>query len=157
RMALVNGFDAELRVPAGTFALSSQRYAGEVLHPDGASRIVGYEPHPWPTWTFALPGGLRVEQQISCAHGRPLAALSWRLKGRFPATGILSVRLFLSGRDAHQLHRENPAFRFETAPRRGGVAWRPYDGVPGIAAFSTGRYLPAPEWYRSFLYTRERE
>ena len=46
---------------------------------------------------------------------------------------------------------------FGGSPRRGGIAWRPYDGVPGIAAFSSGSFVPSADWYRSFLYLRERE
>src|SRR2546428_3040931 len=58
RMALVNGFDAELRVPgAGRFPLSSQRYADGALHPGGAAWIESFDASPWPTWRFALPGG----------------------------------------------------------------------------------------------------
>lgn len=33
RMALVNGFEANIITEAGRFALSSQRYAPDVLHP----------------------------------------------------------------------------------------------------------------------------
>ena len=35
RMVLVNGFDAWLDTPLGSFALSTQRYAPGVVHPDG--------------------------------------------------------------------------------------------------------------------------
>ncbi|PYJ91008.1 MAG: glycogen debranching protein [Verrucomicrobia bacterium] len=37
RMVLVNGFDAWVETPRGTFAISSQRYVPDVIHPDGAS------------------------------------------------------------------------------------------------------------------------
>ena len=33
RMVLVNGFDAWVETPDGTFAISSQRYAPDVVHP----------------------------------------------------------------------------------------------------------------------------
>ena len=158
RMALVNGFDAELRAPgAGRFPLSSQRYADGALHPGGAAWIESFDASPWPTWRFALPGGIRLEQQLFCVHGRSLTAISWRTLGAPPRGAVLAVRPFLSGRDAHQLHRENAAFRFGGSPRRSGIAWRPYDGVPGIAAFSSGSFVPSADWYRSFIYLRERE
>ena len=41
RTVLVNGVDVWLETKGGTFALSSQRYAPGVVHPDGASRIAG--------------------------------------------------------------------------------------------------------------------
>ena len=37
RMVLVNGLEVWLETPAGRFALSSQRYAPDVVHPDGAA------------------------------------------------------------------------------------------------------------------------
>src|SRR6266511_3566979 len=42
RVVLVNGFDAWVDTPAGSFALTTQRYAPDVRHPDGASRIVSF-------------------------------------------------------------------------------------------------------------------
>ena len=51
RVVLVNGFDAWVETPRGTFFLSSQRYAPDVIHPDGASRIESFEPEPCPRWT----------------------------------------------------------------------------------------------------------
>ena len=42
RMVLVNGFDAWVETPSGTFAISSQRYGPDVIHPDGASRIESF-------------------------------------------------------------------------------------------------------------------
>src|SRR5919106_6562095 len=54
RMVLVNGFDAWVTTPAGTFALSSQRYRPGVTHPDGLQRIATFDAEPWPRWTFRL-------------------------------------------------------------------------------------------------------
>jgi len=33
RMVLANGFDAWVETPVGTFSISSQRYAPDVIHP----------------------------------------------------------------------------------------------------------------------------
>ena len=54
RMVLVNGFDAWVETPDGTFAISSQRYAPDVVHPDGASRIESFEYEPWPRWRYRI-------------------------------------------------------------------------------------------------------
>src|ERR1044071_8983901 len=53
RMVLVNGVDVFVETSGGTFALSTQRYRPDVLHPDGASRIASFAGEPWPTWEFA--------------------------------------------------------------------------------------------------------
>src|SRR5262245_27182222 len=60
RVVLVDGLEDWVETSAGTFALSSQRYAssgGDVVHPDGASRIDSFCPEPWPTWRFRVPSG----------------------------------------------------------------------------------------------------
>ncbi len=48
RMVLVNGLDAEVEMPAGHFALSTQRYVPGTNAPDGIDRLVGFDLDPWP-------------------------------------------------------------------------------------------------------------
>src|SRR6201996_9329500 len=57
RMVLVNGFDAELETASGRFALTTQRYAPGVNHPDGLTRLESFSLDPWPQWTFSFPDG----------------------------------------------------------------------------------------------------
>ena len=158
RYVLVNGCDAWIEHDGRRFPLSTQCYTPGVTSPDGERRLQSFSPLPWPTWLFRLEDGIEVEQQLLAAHGSPRVILSWRL--RAPAPGVrLVVRPFLSGRDYHALHHENPSFRFE-AHRDGGsdgVTWRPYDGVPGVLARSNGTYAHDPLWYRGFLYVEERD
>jgi predicted glycogen debranching enzyme len=156
RTALVNGLEAWIEAPEGSFALSSQHYAPGVTHPDGAERIEAFEAEPWPTWTFALPTGLRVVQEVLVPRGSAAALLRWKPNGR-TSRAILSVRPLLSCRDAHALHHENPAFRFDAdTATPGRAAWRPYDGLPEVTARTNGIYEHAPRWYRDFLYEEER-
>ncbi len=155
RIVLVNGFDAWVHTPAGTFALSSQRYNPGVIHPDGARRIDSFTPDPWPRWRFRLDDNTQVEQEIVARHGASTVAICWRVIGN--ARGIsLSVRPFLSGRDYHSLHHENPTFRFDAASRDDRVVWRPYDGLPAIISVANATYSHEPTWYRNFLYEEER-
>ncbi|HEY8258020.1 MAG TPA: amylo-alpha-1,6-glucosidase, partial [Gemmatimonadales bacterium] len=110
---------------------------------------------PWPTWTWRLRDGHRVEQELFVTHGAPVAALRWRMVGK-PAPLRLAIRPFLSGRDSHSTHNENPAFRFAADETDGRTTWRPYEGVPPVTAIANGRYTAEPVWYRGFLYTEER-
>ncbi len=155
RYVLVNGLEAWLETPAGTFSLTSQHYAPDVVHPDGVSRIQQFSAEPWPQWTFALTDGTRIEHGIFVQPGRASTALYWRLlEGR---GGTLAVRPLISGRDYHSLHYENPAFNFEAEMGSGRVIFNPYKGVPAIVVHSSGIYSHQPEWYRNFLYSEERE
>lgn len=156
RFVLVNGFDAALETATGIYPLSSQCYAPAVLHPDGARRIARFDREPWPKWTFVLEDGARIEQEIFAVHGAPITVLSWRLLDS-RAKALLTVRPFLSGRDYHALHRENPAFRFDPEIDGRRVVWRPYPDVAQISAVHNGSYRHQPDWYRNFVYERERE
>jgi predicted glycogen debranching enzyme len=155
RVVLVNGFEAWIESNGRREAVSSQRYAPDVVHPDGVRRLASFSNIDWPRWTFRLEDGSLIDQEIIVRHGASMVGISWRL--REPRAGVrLGVRPLLSGRDYHALHHENPAFRFDADVAGAGVMWRPYDGLPAIAAIGNGRYVHAPDWYRNFLYEEER-
>jgi predicted glycogen debranching enzyme len=153
RLVLVNGFDAWVELDGDTIPLSTQLYSPGVTHPDGAGRIEAFESWPWPRWIYRLDEKRSVEHELFVRHGTPMIVLSWQLRGRGEAT--LCVRPFLSGRDYHALHHENPAFRFDGAANKGRVTWRPYERLPAIVALSNGEFVPEPQWYRNFLYQEE--
>lgn len=157
RMVLVNGLDAWVETEAGTFPLSSQLYAPDVVHPDGHRRIQGFEYDPWPKWTFLLEDGTKIEQELFVPKDAPALAIAWRLIEERQGGAALFVRPFLSGRDYHALHHENPSFRFEPEREGCSVTWHPYPGLPGILALTNGKYLHQPDWYRNFFYEEERD
>src|SRR5688500_8517199 len=164
RVVLVNGFDAWVETGEGRFALSSQRYAPDVTHPDGATRLAAFTREPWPTWTYALPNGLEITQELVAVRGAPLVALSWKLDrpgAAQPSAAQLSaarliVQPYLSGRDVHATHHENAAFRFDARVTGRRVTWQPYADLPPLIALANGDYLSEPAWYRRFQYDEER-
>jgi glycogen debranching enzyme len=155
RLVLVNGCDAWVRIGGRSFALSSQLYTPAVVHPDGSEHLESFTSDPWPRWTFNLDG-VRVDHEVLVPYGVAAAAVSWRVREPAPPAE-LTVRPFLSGRDYHALHHENPAFRFEPQGRGPWRVFRPYPDVPAVVMFSNGGYAHDPAWYRNFLYLRERE
>src|SRR5205823_2099102 len=155
RMVLVNGFDAWVETPDGTFAISSQRYGPDVVHPNGAARIESFEDEPWPRWRFRLTNELIIEQEIFVPHGQSAVMLSWKLVSDDSTAVKLKVQPFFSGRDFHSTHHENGSFRFQVDVSGERATCRPYDGVPAVVAFSNGEYTHEPTWYRNFLYAEE--
>lgn len=155
RMVLVNGFDAWVETPSGTFAISSQRYGADVIHPDGASRIESFEHDPWPRWRYRLTDDLVVEQEIFVPNGQSAAVLSWKIVSPEAISAKLKVRPFLSGRDFHSTHHENGFFRFQATTEGERTVLQSYDDVPAVVAFSNGQYTDEPAWYRNFLYSEE--
>jgi predicted glycogen debranching enzyme len=154
RVVLVNGFEAWAETPAGTFHLTSQHYAPDIVHPDGVQRIESFAAEPWPKWTYRLDNGTRLEQEIFAVKGAPVVALHWRATKQKNVTLVL--RPLLSGRDYHQLHRANPAFGFNADVQGERLIWQPYHGLPGVLSISNGQYTSQPDWYRNFLYEQER-
>src|SRR5580765_2531803 len=93
RVVLVNGFDAWVDTPDGSFALSTQRYAPDVLHPDGAAHINQFTTDPWPTWQYHLPDGTRVIQELFVQHDTGAVVVYWTL-ARANGSVVLRVRPF---------------------------------------------------------------
>jgi len=154
RVVLVNGFEAWVETAAGRTAISTQHYAPDVTYPRGVDQLRGFVGEPWPRWTFALPGGGTLEQECLVDPADGSVVLAWRRHG---AKGRcrLDVRLLHSGRDYHALMRENPAFDFGVRAAAGNACWRPYAGLPAVAAASNGVYSHSPLWFRNFLYREE--
>ncbi|HTK87746.1 MAG TPA: glycogen debranching enzyme N-terminal domain-containing protein, partial [Nitrospiraceae bacterium] len=98
RVVLVNGYDAWLETSTGIYALSSQRYTPDVIHPDGAQRIEFFEPHPWPRWIYRIEDGTRIEHELFVPHGSSMTVLSWRIRDATSGVALL-LRPFFSGRD----------------------------------------------------------
>lgn len=156
RVVLVNGVEAWVETPAGRFAISSHRYAPDVVHPDGGRRLDSFSNDLWPTWTYRLEDGTVIDHELVVAHQQPLTVITWRV--RDPKPGVtLTVRPLMSGRDYHATHHENPAFAFGAEIAGHHVTWRPYPGIPEIIAVSNGRYSANPEWFRQFQYDQERQ
>lgn len=155
RVVLVNGYDAWAETSAGVYALSSQRYTPDVIHPDGLQRIESFEPHPWPRWIYRLEDGTRIEHELFVPHGSSMAVLSWRLQDATSHVTLL-LRPFFSGRDYHALHHENSAFQFVPEGHLSRLTWHPYPTVPRVMTISNGSYRHQPEWYRNVLYLEER-
>jgi predicted glycogen debranching enzyme len=161
RCVLVNGIEAWIRRGDSTFALTTQRYGGEIEYPDGFERLVEFDPDPWPAWRYRLEDGSEIEFALFVRHGRGVTALSWRLLAgpliqpdEWPVE--LIVRPLLSGRGIHSTHHENAAFRFVADIADGRVSWRPYVDRPRIDAVHNGEYIHEPVWYGNFLYSEER-
>jgi predicted glycogen debranching enzyme len=155
RVALVNGYEPWIETPAGRWPLTSQRYVPDVIAPEPCDGPTEFSTDPWPTWTYRLPDGTEIVHELCMPRGLPLVALSWRLVLPRPNVTLV-MRPFLTGRDLHALHHENPAFRFDAAVSGGRVQWRPYDALPGIVALSNGRYTHDPLWYRQVQYDLDR-
>jgi predicted glycogen debranching enzyme len=153
RIVLVNGFEAWIETAGQIVALTSQRYAPDVISPDGAKRIIEFRIDPWPSWIYSLPDGREIEHGILVHPGSAATVIYWRLRKGAGCT--LAVRPLMSGREYHGLHHENAGFNFAADISRQRIVIRPYHTVPAVAFDSSATYSHEPDWYRNFLYTEE--
>jgi predicted glycogen debranching enzyme len=166
RVVLVNGCEVLARRGDATWALSTQRYVPDVVHPDGMRRLASFENDPWPRWTYALEDGTRIVHELFVPQGCPVVVQSWSVEPAGAAAGegaaaagiVLEVRPLLSGRDFHALQRENAACDLSADASTGArVRFAPYAGLPPVVALSNGAFAAEPAWYRQFQYDAERE
>ena len=154
RATLVNGFEAWIDAGGDTLPLSTQHYAPDVVHPRGVDHLVAFASEPWPCWTFRGASGIEIVHDLVVDRVDGSVLLTWRL-----STGVagatLRVRPLVSARDYRALTRENPGFIFDALAAGGNASWRPYPGVPAIAALTNGIYRHDPLWYRNFFYREE--
>jgi glycogen debranching enzyme len=114
RMVLVNGFDAWIETPKGRFALTSQCYTPDVIHPDGAQRIEDSSAEPGPKWQFKFEDGTELTQEILVAGEAGVTALTWRLTREANVGEALRLdHVVLAGRE-----EARTSVRF-TAPKTG--------------------------------------
>jgi predicted glycogen debranching enzyme len=152
RVVLVADLEVYAVTAAGRFALSSHRYRGNVVHPDGVDHLREFVGAPWPRWRYVLPDRTQITCELVVEPGVPRVALRWvRHAGSGPIT--LEARPLLAVRDYHSLRREGP---IDLTPEIAGnhVTWRP-DGI-AIHAHANATYAHAPAWYRGFDYASER-
>ena len=70
RMVLVNGVDAWVEPQTGTHGgsgqeyLTRQRYQPGVVAPERGATLESFTHEPWPTWTYRLADGTRIEHEI---------------------------------------------------------------------------------------------
>ncbi len=153
RFLLVAALDVEWRNGRERAALSTHEFEPGVLHPDGVRRMEAFTDDPWPQWTFRLPDGTTLTQELFVVRGAPLTFVRFRGANR----GQLVVRPLLAGRDLHTLHHENSAIDLGAEPAPGGVRHTLYPGVPPIRVAANGTYRHAPDWYRQFRLRMEIE
>ena len=154
RVILVNGFDAWVETPDGTFPISTQHYNNDVFWPEGFKLSHTFDSSLWPTWVYELGDSIQITQELFVPDGIQGTAVRWQLKG--PQTGVeLHVKPFLSARDYHGTHHKNDGISLETRRQNNELIWQPYHDSPQIFAESTGQFEDKPEWFESFYFQKE--
>ena len=154
RIILVNGMDVWVETPHGTFPISTQHYMNDVVWPEGFLRQTSFVDAPWPTWTYDLGESIEIKQELFVPNGLQGVAIRWQVTGS--TNGMkLHVKPFLSGRDYHSMHHENPDMDLTTEHQHGDLRWQTYADSVNVFAETNGSFDAKPEWFRSFYYETE--
>jgi predicted glycogen debranching enzyme len=155
RMVLLSKLEEALLLGERRHDLSTNAYAGGLVHPKGFERALSFELDPLPTLTFEVDGG-RLSRTVARVHGEPGTAVLYEYEGPGPAT--LELRPLLAYRDHHTLQHENAAVHRGTQRAGEDLVLAPYDGCPPLHLRLAGaNWEDNGCWYRGFEYARERE
>lgn len=154
RVLLLSSLEEQLLIGADAIDLSCHIYL-DVLHPQGWRNLLGYDPVPWPTWTFG-GDGWRLRKEIVLPYGIQAGVVVYTLEeARHPVT--LVVRPLIAGRDYHSVRRARAEAVTSLASDRGYIVVT-MDGwatcvlqAAGAETFADGL------WYYRFRYPVEQE
>lgn len=134
-----------------TFALSTARFAGGVIAPDGEQALEDFQLAPWPVWRYRIGDGELLREVLLTRDGVALARYS---ASGFDAPLELRLRPLLPFREADALTIENDVLdpRVEVLPA--GIRVRPYESLPSLTIRAGGglAFEPAPLWYKGLEY-----
>lgn len=156
RVLLVAGFDAFVRTRDREIPVSAQRYAPDVVAPDGHRYHTAFRAEPWPTREYGLPDGTVLVEEILIPRGHAAVVLRFSARHAGPPPCRLRLRPFLAGRVSHHLLRESPRETPAAAPAGTRIVFPMPAAFPGVAALASGGFHPEPHWYRRFLLVEER-
>ena len=132
------------------YALDAHHYP-DAVSPDGTMRLRSFSHTPWPTWRYEV-AGREVVRELVVLQRPTRTIVRWT-----SSRGLLVVTPLVSGRDAHELHRENAVLDPTCVVRDRNVEVTPYpDSIVGVR-FGGGVFTEKPDWYRRFVYPVERE
>ena len=131
--------------------LSSFRFAGGTIHPDGTDRLTAFEVGETARWTYEVPGAV-VVRELDIVEGANRVTLTWDVRASSPSR--LTVAPLVALRGFHELLAGDTPDR-AMEPGRRGVVVRAGEWSLRIEA-EKGVYEPNPAWWEQFDYAQER-
>lgn len=154
RYVLLSKLEPTLIVGRDQFPLCANLYP-EATYPAGFQFLRSFRLDPFPVFTFDVSGRI-VEQRLAMAPGENTTVVEYRLLSGGPCT--LEIRPLIAFRGYHETTHENPALSPAFEQQGQSVSVQPYSGLPRLFfSFTQGQMTAVGEWYRNFVYPRERE
>lgn len=159
RYNLLSHVDLECEFEDRSFWISTNQYPS-VFYPRGfeyASEFV-LDLYPRVTYSFA---SVRVSVSVIMPFEQNTTLLRFDVESEDAEEVEVTLRLkpFLAYRVHHALARENSVADLSLHATGDSLLARPYPGLPELHLLTSsgGGFGSEPDWYRCFLYSRERE
>ncbi len=158
RMVLLSQLEDTLVIGEQRYALSTNRYGGDVIHPSGYLNLIDFRLDTHPIFTYGN-GDWRLIKTISMVRGQNTTVIEYCFEAQKQRDDVyLEIRPLIAFRDYHGITQENTALNRHVEQSPGMVAVQPYASLPKLyMAHDKARVLVDGYWYRSFEYEREQE
>lgn len=156
RYVLLSSLDETVIQHNQTFNLSIHRYPG-IYEPRGHKYITDFKYTPTATITYRV-GGVVIQKEILWIHSRTQLLIKYTLLEARSDTK-LRLRPFLAFRNSHSLSKANMFADTRSYPIDGGVKNKLYEEFPflHLQVDTPFEFIAAPDWYKDFEYTEEKE
>ncbi|MBL8605463.1 MAG: glycogen debranching enzyme family protein [Myxococcales bacterium] len=155
RMVLLSHLDETVVEAEGSAELSAHAFP-KVVHPDGWRRLRTFTQAPFPTWEYAVDGGV-LRRELVMLDATHTVVLRYTLEA--PRARGLLLRPFGVWRDFHHHAKVNAEARIEALLREGvsgEIVMAPYLEAPSVTLRVPGVFQSAPSWWRDFEHSEER-
>lgn len=156
RVLLLAKLEEVLIVDGRQFDLSTNLYAGGVIHPSGHSNLIDFRLDPFPCFTYS-GDGWKLKKFIFMVYGENTTVVEYQFTGERPFQNVkLEVRPLIAFRDYHATTHENDVLNRSVQKVEDCIVIKPYADLPSFylahdpAAVEIDGY-----WYKNFEYTEE--
>jgi predicted glycogen debranching enzyme len=157
-LVLLSQLEDALIIDGVRFPLSTNLYAGNVLHPAGYLNLAEFRLDPFPVFVFAADDW-ELTRAISMIPGENTIVVDYQLSGiGAERNALLEVRPLMAFRGYHSTTHENGALNRQVQQGTGELSVQPYPSLPKLhLAFAPAEVQTDGYWYRRFEYDQERE
>lgn len=156
RYVLLSSLDETVIQHDRSFNLALHKYPDN-YEPKGHKYITSFEYSPTPAITYRV-GGVELRKEMLWLHDVDRLMIKYTLLEATSPTR-LQLRPFLAYRSIDSLSHANMEASGHSTPTDGGVSVKPYANMPALymQIDSPNEFIPAPDWYYDFEYSKEAE
>ncbi len=153
RMLLLSKLDETIVTGETRIELGANRYAGDVIHPNGHHYLESFTKNLFPQWVYEAEG-IRLEKTIAAIRGENTVVVKYTVL-QAPNPFTLELLPLVAARGYHSLQQAGPQLHWD-AEFRDGIFHNSPDGIHHIYIQVPGSsYRHDPRWFNKFQYSVE--